>query len=79
MKMKKLALLIAVSVAFPCMVPASYAAKLNIEQDFENFTPDKTFAAKQGGYTMGTDNTTYIMVPANAPKPPAEPFTVPAA
>lgn len=68
MKMKKLALLIAVSVAFSCMVPASYAAKLNIEQDFENFTPDKTFAAKQGGYTLGTDNTTYIMVSANAPK-----------
>ncbi len=63
--MKKITALLAVGAVFVNLMPMAFAAKLNIEQDFEDFAPDKTFVFQSGGYSMGSDNTNYLIVPAS--------------
>lgn len=56
----------AVSCAAMLALPVFGAGKLNIEQDFENFTPDSSFSAKEGGYEIKSDISSYLAVPSSA-------------
>ena len=40
------------------------APKLNMEYDFEGFTPDSVFSAQAGGYSIKSDESSYLAVPA---------------
>lgn len=64
--MKKLIALIAIIAVFANLVPVTFAARLNIEEDFEEFVPGKNITVGESGYKIGKEDSNYLIVPITA-------------